>query len=687
MFTEMRSEEHRGIPLSAIEDPIAVLESIFADAPVAFQIYRLDGRCLVVNQAFRDLFGSDPPPGYNLLEDEVAKANGVQALFRRALAGETLPTPPIWHDPRRRDDERVAMTATFFPLRAKDDRVSHVAIAYEDITASQAYERRADFLLQTGRLLAESLDYEQTLARVARTAVPRFADFCLVDLLDSEGQVRRVAGAHADPAKEPLLDELRRRYPARGGSPQAAARAMVSGQPILHVEMNEALLQTYAVDPGHLALMRGLDIVSYLVMPLRVRGRTLGAISFGMSESRRRFGDDDVVFAEKLADRAALAIDNASLFAQTEAARHEAEDASRVKDEFLALLGHELRNPLAPIMTALSLIEMRRGQVDDESSPWPELEVVNRQVRHLARLVDDLLDVSRIRSGKVELRRSPVRLDDVVQKAVEMASPLLEQRNHRLTVEVPPLTLDGDEARLAQVFANLLTNAAKFTDPGGTIRVQASQCDGQAEVRVIDNGRGIDREMLPHVFDVFVQGRERREGGLGLGLALVRSLTSLHGGSVEAHSDGPGRGSELVVRLPVVGPQPMATAPPPPPPKEAGRRERILVVDDNEDAAELLSELLRSVGHEVQIAHDGVEALAVSARFHPEVAILDIGLPVMDGYELARRMREAQGAAVRLIAVTGYGQESDLRRSRAAGFERHFVKPVHVDELLSAIEA
>jgi signal transduction histidine kinase len=682
----MGSGEHTRFPLASIEDPVALLESIFADAPVAFQIYRADGRCLLVNQAFRQLFGSDPPAGYNILEDQIAEASGVQALFHRAFAGETLPTPPSWYDPRQLDRERVAMTATFFPLRARDGQVSHVAIVYADITAAQSYERRADFLLHTGRLLAESLDYEQTLARVARSSVPRFADFCLVDLLDAEGQVRRVASAHAEPSKEPLLDELRRHYPARSGSPQAAARAMASAQPILHVEMNDTVLQMYAVDAGHLALMRDLGIVSYLVAPLRVRGRTLGAISFGMSESRRHFGDDDVLVAEKLADRAALAIDNASLFAQTEAARHEAEDASRVKDEFLALLGHELRNPLAPIMTALSLIDMRRGQVDGEASPWPELEVVNRQVRHLARLVDDLLDVSRIRSGKVELRRTPVRLDEVVQKAVEMASPLLEQRNHRLTVEVPPLTLDGDEARLAQVFANLLTNAAKFTDPGGTIRVEAAQKDGQALVRVIDNGRGIDREMLPHVFEVFVQGRERREGGLGLGLALVRSLISLHGGSVEAHSEGSGRGSELMVRLPVVGPQPAAVAPVAAPPHETGRRERILVVDDNEDAAELLSELLRSVGHDVQIAHDGVEALAVSARFHPEVAILDIGLPVMDGYELARRMREAQGVSLRLIAVTGYGQESDLRRSRAAGFEHHFVKPVHVEELLSAIE-
>jgi signal transduction histidine kinase/ActR/RegA family two-component response regulator len=363
------------------------------------------------------------------------------------------------------------------------------------------------------------------------------------------------------------------------------------------------------------------------------------------------------------------------------------EAANRAKDEFLAMLGHELRNPLSPIVTALDLLR-RRG----DGATNREQDIIERQVGHLIRLVDDLLDVSKITRGKVVLRKEPVEIAGVVAKAVEIASDLFEQRRHRLSIEVPAegLRVEGDPVRLAQVLANLLTNAARYTDPGGTVSVRAARDGPDVVVTVKDSGTGIAPELLPRIFDHFVQGgrsTDRREGGLGLGLALVKSLVALHGGSSAVRSEGPGRGSEFEVRLPATGaPERRGEAAPAPAGKRSVTAKRVLVVDDNEDSAELLCEMLQWVGHEVAVAHDGPSALVMADRFAPEVAVLDIGLPVMDGYELGRRLREGpQGGTCRLIALSGYGQERDRARSSAAGFEAHLVKPVDGRRLLQVI--
>ena len=369
-------------------------------------------------------------------------------------------------------------------------------------------------------------------------------------------------------------------------------------------------------------------------------------------------------------------------------ARKIAESANRAKDEFLAMLGHELRNPLAPILTALQLMRLR-GEIGAEK----ERDVIERQVRHVVRLVDDLLDVSRIARGKIELKREHVELATVVAKAIELTSPLIEQKQHALTVDVPAqgLAVHGDPTRLQQILFNLLNNAAKYTEPRGRIAITAARLGDEIEIRVRDSGMGIDPAMLPDIFGLFVQERQaldRSQGGLGLGLAIVRNLAELHGGRAAVSSGGRGLGSEFIITLPAS----LAAAPAPTAPTRALERSpsaammRVLVVDDNEDAASFLAEALRIEGFQTQTAADGPSAIRVAGTFAPHVALLDLGLPVMDGYELAEHLRRSSAAPV-LIAVSGYGSKGDQDRSVASGFASHLVKPVDLDELVARLRA
>ncbi len=373
------------------------------------------------------------------------------------------------------------------------------------------------------------------------------------------------------------------------------------------------------------------------------------------------------------------------------ASESEARASNRAKDDFLAMLGHELRNPLAPILLALDLIGL-----DAADAHKREHTIIERQVNQLVGLVDDLLDVSRIRSGKIDLHREPIELAEVVSRAAEMAGPLIESRHHTLTDTVPPrgLAIEGDLLRLTQAIGNLLTNAAKYTPPGGMIAVTSEHDGPNVVLRVRDNGIGISKDMIPHVFDLFAQEHQttdRPAGGLGLGLAIVRSLVELHGGTVTASSDGLGHGSEFVVELPAA---PRAdSAPDDGAPDDGasaddarGQLAKILVVDDNHLAADLTGAALTKLGHDVRVAHDPASALSSVESFVPELVLLDIGLPGMDGYALAKRLRAAVSPReVRFIAISGYGLAADRQRSADAGFDEHLVKPVDLATLQRSI--
>ena len=422
-------------------------------------------------------------------------------------------------------------------------------------------------------------------------------------------------------------------------------------------------------------------------MPLVVQGTLVGALGIAFHK-KRTFDPSDRAYIGTLSEICAQAFERARLFAAERAARASAEAANRSKDEFLAMLGHELRNPLAPILTAVQLMKLK-----DDTHLTKEREVIERQLTHLGTLVDDLLDVSRLTRGLIALSRVPIEISKVFARAVEMVSPLYEQRSQHLRVVASNdgLLVNADPFRIAQVIANLLTNAAKYTRQGGHIWLTGERDGQDVVIRVRDDGEGISPDLLPKIFELFVQGTRtiaRSEGGLGLGLALVRNLVTLHGGTVKASSAGIGQGSEFEVRLPLFQHVEMATPVEVAPSEEpTPLHRRILVVDDNDDAAETIADLLRYLGHEVTVAHDGPSALASLNGFSADIAILDLGLPGMDGFELARRIRQNRGdSCPRLIALTGYGREGDVAAGRAAGFEMHLVKPIDEKSLLNALD-
>ena len=530
--------------------------------------------------------------------------------------------------------------------------------------------RRSNFLARASHELGATLDLEHGMRRLLELVVPQLAE----------------AGAL-------VVD-------ADAEAPLVFLRTEAQGRLATH------RVPSYAGLPENLraALQRvvreGLPLEGETVCyPLRIGERTLGALALSVGAASPELLPRDLVTLQELVSRAAIALDNARLYSslqreivRSREAEESLQDANRRKDEFLAMLSHELRNPLAPIRNAVEVIRRL-------APPDPKLtmarDVVDRQVTLLARLVEELLDVSRISQGKIALKKEPVDLARIVAHSVETARPLIDTRNQTLTVSVPaaPVWLSADFARLSQVVANLLNNASKYTGERGRIELTASADEGEARIVVRDNGAGIEPQLLGRVFDLFVQGDralDRGQGGLGIGLTLVKRLVELHQGSVEAASDGPGRGATFTVTLPCISVVEPQQRPAPAINSKSSSEvygRRVLVVDDNIDAAESTAAFLRLEGHEVKAVHDGLQALSSLKVFDPHVVVLDIGLPGLDGYAVARQLRERGDTShVLLIALTGYGQKEDRQRAADAGFDYHYVKPADPREIQAAIE-
>jgi PAS domain S-box-containing protein len=562
-------------------------------------------------------------------------------------------------------------------------------------------ERRAHYLAEASRVMASTLDYQKTLAQVAQLAVPDLADWCAVDMAGEDGTLVRLAVAHADPAKVEWANKLQERYPVNMDAPQGVPNVLRTGESELYTDISDDMLVAGAIDDEHLRLMREIGFTSAMVVPLSVQGKTLGAITFVSTESGVRYGPSDLAFAEDLARRAATAIDNARLYREAQDARRSAEEASRLKNEFLATVSHELRTPLTAMLGWAHLL--RAGQLDEQSAK-SALETIERNARSQSQLIDDLLDVSRIITGKLRLDVRRVDPSTFIEAAIEALRPAAEAKSVRIqkVVDTGVSSIAGDPARLQQVVWNLLSNAIKFTPKGGRVQVRLERVNSHVEIAVSDTGTGISPKFLPHVFDRFRQADQsttREFGGLGLGLAIVRHLVELHGGTVRAESHGEGQGATFTVMLPLltiyqssaaterVHPQASDATPAPECPERLDGL-KVLVVDDEADTRELLSVVLKRCGAEVTTASSSAEALAIIEQQRPDVLVSDIGMPVEDGYELIRKVRALapeHGGRVPAVALTAYARTEDRLRILRSGYQMHVPKPVELNELVAIV--
>ncbi|MFL6245496.1 MAG: ATP-binding protein [Thermoanaerobaculia bacterium] len=559
--------------------------------------------------------------------------------------------------------------------RAEERAASLSAKLTADSDARQHQEERVAFINRASEVLSSSLGVEQTMRNLARLCVPAIGDWCGIDIANDDGYERLVV-EHADVTRLQLVRELDR-FSSRDSS--VIAEVIRTGKTQWVGEITEQLLVSAAVSPEHLEIMRALGLHSLIVAPMVARGRTLGALTVAYGESGRRYAKDDVPFVEDLARRAAIAIDNARLY-------EAAESANRAKDEFLATLSHELRTPLTAISGWAHMLQL--GMTDEQTSKLA-VDTILRSAKAQGELIDDLLDLSRVVAGTLHLNIITADLTKIVEDVMVAARPAADAKRLRIHFTAAPgVLVRGDDRRLRQIVWNLVTNAVKFTDEGGSVRVELSLRDSMAHVEVTDTGRGIDPAFLPYVWDRFRQAdssTSRQYGGLGLGLAVVRHLVELHGGTVHAESDGAGRGATFAVELPLarVGERMAAM-------RGTGDADgllggkRVLVVDDDDDARLVIATMLRQSGAEVVSAASAAHALETFASGHFDAVVSDLAMPGEDGYAFVSQLRRSSSVPAIALSAIATGVD-DRERALAAGFTEFVRKPVDPTELAEIV--
>lgn len=589
---------------------------------------------------------------------------------------------------RRRDGTELPIDDSAAPIHTADGAILGVVLVFRDAAEVKRDRLRRQLLGTAIEQLLEAADHREALKRIAGLMVPQLADWASVAIAEpGTTRSQQIAFAHVDPAKVEFARELARRYPPDPDAAVGVPSVLRTGRAALYRDIPGAVLETAAVDAEHLRMLRELDLRSALIVPLRGKGHVLGALTLIYAGSDRRYDERDLAFAEDLGHRAGLIIERRK-------AEEEAEIANRMKDEFLAMMSHELRTPLQAIVGYASMLE--RGLVRD---PAKAIGAIMRNAMAQTRLVEDILDVSRIASGKLRLAMARIDLASAIRGAVEAVRPAAAARRIQL-VETIPLDLGdihADSDRLQQIVWNLVSNAVKFTEPGGVVEIEAQRSGSSARVLVKDTGRGIAPEHLSAIFERFRQlesSATRQHGGLGLGLAIVRYLVEAHGGTVEAKSGGLGKGSTFIVTLPAVVP---VIAPEPGGAGHARQREamplrgiRVLLVEDDHDAREMLGDALVEQGATIEPAASAAEAFAAVLREPPHVVVSDIGMPIEDGYSLIRRIRALapeQGGDVPAIALTAYARPEDAKHAEEAGFQVHLAKPVRFEQLIDAVRS
>jgi PAS domain S-box-containing protein len=654
---DARTAELRGL-LSAIPD-------------LMFRVDR-KGRLIDYAAAKTEVLALSPADFLGRHLTEVMPPDVTQPALRaldQALAGHTVPSFDYTLQVRSESRQYEARTSASGP--------DSVVFLIRDVTERRKLEERTAFLARAGTALSSSLDYRSTVETLAQLPVPFLADICVVDLLE-HGVLRLASVAARTPEMQALVHAVRAEYPVRPQGDHPVAQALRGGHALFET-VPPSLLRGLARSVDHARLMKQIGPVSLIVLPLVARGQTLGAMSLVTTVSGRHYTDADLAVARELSHRAAVALDNARLY-------RDLEESSRLKDEFLGIVSHELRTPLNAVLGWAQVL--RRSPHDDEQVRRA-VEAIERNARAQAQLVEDLLDTSRVISGKIRLELARVELASIVEHAVESFTPIAKSRGIDLAASTGSLGGEvlADPARLQQVLGNLLSNAVKFTPAGGSIRVSMLKAGPMAaEIRVADSGVGISPESLAFVFDRFWQADStttRAHGGLGLGLAIARHLIELHGGVIRAESAGENQGATFIVQLPVL-PRAVAAARHS---EDVSRRPdrlltglRVLIVDDSKDALEMLATLIGGAGAKVDMAESVEGAERALAARRPDLLIADIAMPRADGNVLVRRIREreSESGEPRLfaIALSAYARDEDRQRSLSAGFDLHLTKPI-----------
>ncbi|AFZ23065.1 PAS domain S-box [Cylindrospermum stagnale PCC 7417] len=687
--------ERERIACAQVEAAQRQLATIFETSPVGIALLNAQQQFIAINQALAEINGltCEQHLGHSIPELFGQSDPKLVELFDEIYTtGNPFISPSLAVNvPGRNDRQPGHYNVHYLPTTNSNHQVEDVLVYVVDVTDQVRLERAQRFLSEASAVLASSLDYQTTLERVAKLAVPELADWCTVHIVAEDGSIEQITVAHADPAKLEWADKIRHKYPLDPDAARGAAFTLRTGQSDLLVDIPDELVVQAARDPEHLEILRQVGFKSVMTVPLRTQARILGVISFVSAESGRLYDGSNLQLAEELARRASLAIDNAQLYQLAQRDRAKAESANRVKDEFLAVLSHELRSPLNPI---LGWTQMLRGKRLDAAKVDRALETIERNAKLQAQLIEDLLDVSRILQGKMTLNVAPVKLAATIEAALETVRLAASAKSIQIQTTLNPIsgTVLGDMNRLQQVIWNLVSNAVKFTPPGGRVKVQLSQVGIYAQIQVKDTGIGISSEFLPHVFEYFRQEdgtTTRKFGGLGLGLAIARHFTELHGGTVQASSQGENLGTTFTVQLPLKLIEQELSF-------DHSQLEsvahltgiQILVVDDDADIRELTAFILTQSGAQVTTAATAAQALDRLNQSVPDLLLCDIGMPEMDGYFLIRQIRkwpDELGGNIKAIALTAYAGEINQQQALAAGFQMHISKPVEPDNLVQAI--
>jgi PAS domain S-box-containing protein len=581
---------------------------------------------------------------------------------------------------RTRDGAYRWVMTTSAPVFSEQGEVLEWVGTVVDVHDRRTAEDNLRFLAEATELLASSLDYETTLGTVAQLSVPQVADWCAVDVADESGNVRRLAVAHVDPEKIELAHEMQRRFPPDPEN-DTVSRVIRSGRAEWARDIPQELFDSAPLHPEHREILRALGLMSYIVVPLRAHDRILGAITFVLSDSHRRFSEHDLAFAEELGRRAAVAIENARLYSAAQA-------ANRAKDDFLATLSHELRTPMTAVLGWSRMLMM--GLSPEESRE--AVDAIERSASVQMQLIEDILDMSRIMAGKMRIDAVPVDLCATAQSALATVHPAAAAKGIEIFTSFPreaPQVL-GDEGRLQQIVWNLLTNAIKFTDRGGEVTIRITSNADSVTLSVRDTGTGIDPSFLPHVFERFRQqdsSTTRAHGGIGLGLTIVRHLVELHGGRITAHSEGAGRGSTFTVELPAMRARTLRPQRPVDDalPSLAGMS--VLVIDDEEMTRDVVSAILRRAGANVVSAGSARAAFDALTHVRPHVIVCDIAMPIEDGYAFLRAFRTmgSDAARVPVVALTAFGRPEDREKALSSGFDAYLKKPVDPSVLAATL--